>query len=218
MWTVFMVCAVIGGAVLVCQVVLTLVGLGGHDVDFGHADVTDVHLDVSGAADGHALDVHGGTGVEDGHDASGHHGSTWLFGVVSLRTLVAAITFFGLSGMTALSADLSTGTAIFIAIASGLAAMFVVHGVMRMFFKLAEDGTIRVARAVGREGKVYIPIPGSNAGRGKVQLKLQDRLVEYAAVTTGEQSLETGARVLVVAVRGGDTLEVRPLESEPVTT
>ena len=96
--------------------------------------------------------------------------------------------------------------------------MFLVHGVMRLFFKLAEDGTVRVGRAIGREAKVYIPIPGNNAGAGKVQLKLQHRLVEYAAVTQSAQGLKTGARVLVVAIRGGNTLVVRPAEEESVAT
>ncbi|MFO0820310.1 MAG: hypothetical protein U1A77_20355 [Pirellulales bacterium] len=215
MWTVFLICAVVGGSVLLCQVVLSMVGLGGHEVDISHGDVTDIHLDVPGD---HGLDVHGGTGVEEGHDAGGHHGSTWLFGVISLRTMVAACTFFGLTGLTSMSAELPMGTTLFIAISSGLIAMFVVHGVMRMFFKLSEDGTVRLTRAIGREGKVYIPVPAGNSGRGKVQLKVQDRLVEYAAFTRAEKSLGTGARVLVVAIHGGDTLEVRPLESEPVAS
>ncbi|MFO0869619.1 MAG: hypothetical protein U0935_11860 [Pirellulales bacterium] len=207
MWTVFMICAVVGGAVLICQSVLTILGLGGHDVDIGHVDV---HFDGPAGGDVH-LDTHGGTGLEEGHDAGGHHGSTWLFGVISFRTVIAALTFFGLTGLTGMASDWNMSTTVTAALGAGISAMFIVHGIMRMFFKLAEDGTIRVQRAVGREAKVYIPIPAANAGRGKVQLSLQNRLVEYAAVTLADVPLETGARVLVVAVRGGDTLEVRPV-------
>ncbi len=47
----------------------------------GTADVTDVHLDVPGAADGHALEVHGGTGVEEGTTRVDITVSTRLFGV-----------------------------------------------------------------------------------------------------------------------------------------
>ncbi|MFO0906219.1 MAG: NfeD family protein [Pirellulales bacterium] len=224
MWTIFLVCAVIGGTVLVCQFTLTLLGLGGdhggdfssHGGDIGHADVPDGHADVP-HAEVHA-DAHGGTGVEEGHDAGGQHGSTWLFGVISFRTIVAALTFFGLSGMACISADQPLPTTLTIAIGSGLAAMLVVHSVMRLFFKLAEDGTIRVTRAIGREAKVYIPIPAHNEGVGKVQVRVQDRLVEYTAVNTSTHALKTGARVLVVAVRGGNTLVVRPVEEESVAT
>ncbi len=34
--------------------------------------------------------------MADGHDAAHAHGSTWLFGVISFQTVVAALTFFGL--------------------------------------------------------------------------------------------------------------------------
>ena len=44
-----------------------------------------------------------------GH-AAGHshgHGSTWMFGVISFRTVVAALTFFGLAGLAHRSAGLA---------------------------------------------------------------------------------------------------------------
>jgi membrane protein implicated in regulation of membrane protease activity len=113
-----------------------------------------------------------------------------------------------------LSAGLAIGSTLAIAIASGFGAMLLVHAVMRMFFKLTEDGTVRISRAVGLEAKVYIPIPADDTGRGKVQLRLQERLLEYPAVTRGRRALTTGARVRVVAVRGGELLEVRSLDDE----
>src|SRR5262245_10276004 len=97
----FLICAVVGGTVLICQFVLTLVGIGGdHGLDFGH----DVPHDFSGDA-GHdfaAADAQGADSAD--HDAAGHHGSSWLFAVISFRTLVAAAAFFGLTGLAAQSA------------------------------------------------------------------------------------------------------------------
>ena len=47
----FVLCAVIGGTIMVCQFVLTLIGFG-HDVgDMAHDVSVDVHTDVS--ADAH---------------------------------------------------------------------------------------------------------------------------------------------------------------------
>ena len=67
-----------------------------------------------------------------------------------------------------------------------------------------------IRAAVGQEGTVYIPIPAAKANTGKVQLKLQNRLVEYEAVTSSSQKLATGTKVRVVGVTG-KTLEVEPL-------
>jgi membrane protein implicated in regulation of membrane protease activity len=196
----FLICAVVGGTVLVCQFVLTLVGLGGDHADFAHDVPHDYHV-------GDAPDTD-----PAGHDAHGDHGSSWLFGVISFRTLVAAATFFGLVGYAAESAGLGLGPQLFLAVAAGLGAMYGVHWIVRSMGKLAEDGTVRVRAALGQEGTVYVPIPAAKAQAGKVQLKLQNRLVEYEAVTGGGERLATGTKVRVIGVTG-NTLEVEPLRT-----
>ena len=205
----FLACAVVGGTVLICQFVLTLVGVGGgHDADFSH----DVPHDLSGDAghDFHAGDAH--SADPTGHDAHGGHGSSWLFGVLSFRTLIAAATFFGLAGLAAQSANQPLGVQLLVALLSGGAAMYGVHWIVSSMGRLTEDGTVRIRSAVGQEGTVYVPIPGAKAHAGKIQLRLQNRLVEYEAVTSGPQRLATGTKVRVVGI-AGSTLEVEPLHA-----
>ena len=81
--------------------------------------------------------------------------------------------------------------------------------VMRSLHRLRADGTARIDRSVGKNGTVYLPIPGGNAGTGKVTLNVQNRTVEYQAVTP-DQTLPTGAHVVVTAVVGPNTVEVVP--------
>lgn len=205
----FLFFAVVGGTVLVCQFVLTLVGLsGGHDLP------DDLSADTGGGF--HGGDVHdvGSDHAGDaGHDhaAEGHdHGASWLFGVISFRTLIAASTFFGLAGLAAEQGGLNLFTQLAIGTISGLGAMYGVHWIMRLIGRLGEDGTVRIQRAIGQEATVYIPIPGSKKNAGKIQLRLQNRLMEYAAVTDSADRLPTGTHVRVVGV-AGDVLEVMPL-------
>lgn len=208
MTAVFMFCALVGGTIMVCQFVLTLLGLGGHDlVDAGHGGLELDHsagLDVAHdtAADGSA------TGETQGDDSSHQHSSTWLFGVITFRTMVAAITFFGLSGMAAHSAEVSPINQVLIGLACGIGAMYAVHWLMSLMYRLGEDNTVRINRAVGREGMVYLPVPADKAGPGKVQLRLQGRMMECEAITAEPDNLPTGARVVVVGVVGGHVLEV----------
>ncbi len=203
MASIFLFCALIGGTVLVCQFILTLVGLG--DAGFELADDIPDSADTDFADD--VPDVDGSTG----------HGelSTWLFGVISFRTLVAAATFFGLAGMASLKAGLSLPAQLLIAVACGVAAMYGVHWLMLSFFRLGQTGTMKIESAIGKTATVYIPIPEAGGGQGKVQVEIQDRLDEFAAVTSSGTRLNTGAKVVVVAVVGGTTLEVEPL-TEPV--
>ncbi len=184
----FGVCAVLGGTVLLCQFVMTLIGF---DSD---ADVDDLGGDSGGDVDGdHA----------DGY----HHGADWIFSVITFRTIVAALTFFGLAGLAANSAGTSQLATYAIATAAGLAAMYGVHWMMQGLYRLRSEGTVRIDRAVGRTGIVYLKVPGQKSGVGKVTVSLQGRTMEYQAMTAQDE-LPTGDRIVVVDVIGRDTVEV----------
>ena len=116
MWldTVFNLTALIGGTVLIFQFVLMLLGLGGDgDLATDGADVSGgIHhaggIDVGGVDHAGGVDISGAdahVGDPAWHEAAdadlGHPGAHWFYEVLSLRTLSAAVTFFGLAGITA---------------------------------------------------------------------------------------------------------------------
>ncbi len=218
----FAMCAVLGGTVLVWQLVMTFVGLGASDTggdfsgDMGHDMGGDVHAGADWHGDG-GSEVHAGASAEahagsDYHDLSGdaaHADSTAFFQVLSLRTVAAALTFFGLAGLGARSAHLSTPMTLFIAAAAGLGALYGVYWVMRGLLSLKAEGTVRTYRALGQPGTVYLRIPGQKSGAGKIQINVQNRTVELSAVTEGE-ALPTGANVVVVDVIDSNTVVVQP--------
>src|SRR5664279_2403337 len=116
---VFAVCSVVGGTILLCQFLMSLAGLG-HvfgDLDCGHDAGHDGGHDAGHDAD-HPTDDH--------HT----HGSSWLFGVLTFRTIVAALTFFGLAGLAAEASELGAESTLLIALAAGAAALYGVHWLM----------------------------------------------------------------------------------------
>lgn len=194
MATIFTACALFGGTLLICQTIMTLMGLSGD-----HELAGDVHGDPGGGEFSHD----GGSADPVEH----HHGSTWFFGIVTLRTLVAAIAFFGLTGMSALTNQIDPGPSLLIALMSGFAAMYGVHWLMRQLSRMHADGSVRIDRAVGMTGNVYLRVPGARQGTGKIQLNLQNRTVELTA-WTDQAELPTGATVVVTRVIGPDSVEV----------
>ncbi len=207
METLFLICAIGGGTILICQFAMTLLGLGGHDVGMDHGGGLG-HFDAGHDA-GHDSGGSHGAPQGDDHEASPQHSSNWLFGVITFRTVVAAIAFFGLGGMAALSNGVPPAQTLWIALACGAAAMYGVFYLMQTLRRFDSDGTIRIDRAVGLTGTVYLPIPAANAGAGKVHLKLQNRLVEYQAMTSHDR-IPSGATITVVGVLGPDLVEVAP--------
>ncbi len=224
MWYVFMICAVFGGTILVCQTILTMLGLLGDsvDTDLSH-DVgagPDVGGDLAGDAGGEIHgDFHGDVqgdsppnmvaAAHGAHDTYvGHaYGTVWLFKMLSFRTIVAALAFFGIAGLAGLSADLSPLVVLVLAAAAGLVAMYGVYWLMQTLYQLRAEGTVRIERAVGLLGSVYLRIPAERSGEGKVTLNLQNRTMEYAAMTAGSE-LRTGSRVVVTGVIGPGILDV----------
>jgi hypothetical protein len=201
METVYLICFLAGGTLMVCQFLLSLVGIGGHH------DVGDSH-DLGG----HEA-AHGGPGddAHDGHHDSHHEAvSSWFVSLLTFRTLVAALTFFGLAGLAGTQQWGDGPTTRLIAMAAGAGAMVLVAALMRSLSRLRAEGTVRMERAVGKAGTVYLPIPGRKAGTGKIMLNLQNRTVECQAITA-ENELPTGAPVVVVAVISPDTVEVAPV-------
>ena len=199
METVYLVCAAVGGTVLVIQFVLTVIGIGGEDLDFD-ADI-DIPDDVDFSGDSHH-------GVTD-------HGSTWLFSVISFKTVVAALAFFGIAGLAAHSSELPLVSSLLIATVCGLGAMFLVHYMMKAMHRLNQDGSLRINPTVqGKRGTVYVPIPGAKAGEGKIQLKLQNRIVELKAMTSEPERLSTGAKVVISRVLTPTTVEVELIRDD----
>ena len=80
-----------------------------------------------------------------------------------------------------------------LAVAAGIGAMYGVHWLITSIGRLGQDATLRVKSALGHEGTVYVPIDGEKAQAGKIQLNVQNRLVEFEAVTSLPQRLPTGA-------------------------
>jgi hypothetical protein len=137
-----------------------------------------------------------------------HH--SWYVGILTFRSMVAALTFFGLVGLAAsVNWQLEPPQSLALALAGAAAALFGVAYLMQSLHRLKSDGTIRIERAVGVAGTVYVAIPGRKTGAGKVMLRLQNRIVEYQAVTPREP-LASGDKIVVTAVLSPDTLEVVP--------
>ena len=182
--------ALIGCTMLVIQVILQIIGLGGeHDMDSTSPD-TDFD--------------HGGVGDHD--PAHGTEGNIF-FGILSFKTLVAFAGIFGLTGLSLEGAVTSATHRIGIAALAGLVAMIVVAYMMRALYNLGSSGSVVIRNAVGHQAEVYLRIPAKGEGRGKITVEIQGRTVELPAVTDGD-AIGTGAIVKVVEVVSGETLKV----------
>jgi len=194
---VYNVCAIVGGTLFLCQLVMMLLGLGGdHDADAG-AD--------------HDL----GGDHEAGHGGGHEHGQGFgLHSLFTFRAVVVGLTLFGLTGRAAAGSEWSAALGLAVAAGSGAAGLLLMALLLRGLYRLESDDTLKIHQALGEEAVVYLGIPARNSGQGKITVEVQNRLLECRAVTDGE-ALPTGTRVEVVDLLDDETLKVAPLPIAP---
>jgi membrane protein implicated in regulation of membrane protease activity len=187
---VYLVCALVGGTILVLQTVMMLFGIGG-DHDAGG-------------------DIGPDSGDLSGHDV-GHVGDELSFlKWLSLKTIVSSLTFFGLAGIAAGKAGWSPWAGLSVAVAAGTAAVVALAFLMASLAKLQSRGNVDLKNAVGHTARVYLRIPGSRRGTGKITVEVQGRSIEAAASTNGPD-IPTGDQVRVLGLVADDTFDVTPL-------
>jgi hypothetical protein len=174
----YLVCAAFGCTLVLMQFLLTLVGFGGGD-DLDSADTSVV--EHSAAAD--------------------------IFKVISVRTVIAGIAFFGLGGLACLTGGTSKPVSVVVAAVAGFVAVYTVFYLCRSVAQLKSDGSISDKTLVGATGSVYLRIPAVGSGAGKVLVNQQNRTMEYEAVTNGEE-LKAGIPITVVRIVSSTTVEV----------
>lgn len=186
METFFLVCAGVGGTLIVLQFLAGAFGFGSDHGDVGHHDFGADH--------------------DAGHDAP-HGDDNWFLGLLTFRAICAAITFFGLGGLVAGYYELPQTAQLATAFLAGFAALYLVATLMKALYRLRADGTIRIKNAIGRTGTVYLRVPSNKSGPGKVTVSLQNRTVEFEAYTAADE-LPTGTPIRVVAILGPNCVEV----------
>ena len=179
-------CALVGSAVFVIQMILTLIGLDGHDVDTSF-DVGDF-----GDANGDTMDTGGGLSL------------------FSIRSLVNFIVGFGWSGVSFHKLIGNNILLVLVSVAVGCAFVWLFFYIRKQTRKLESNGAFDIRNCEGKTANVYLRIPANGKGKGKVQISVNGSFHEIDALTDGD-SIATGQKVRITEVIDGETLRVEPM-------
>ena len=189
--------------ILLIQTILLFIGIGG-EAEGADADIDggDLDVEVSGdTADG----VFGENMPEEAPDIEGFEGLR----IFTIRGIVAFFVVFGWVGIVMESAGAPLYLGLPIAFVCGVAMMLALAFIFRALMKLKSNGNIDNRNAVGCSGKVYLTIPSSRGGEGKVTIMLQGVYVERDAVTDDDEPIKTGSEIVVVGTSGQTALVVK---------
>lgn len=196
---IFWFCAIVGGVIVVVQFLMSILGVGIDDGDGAGA------LDSDGASTLDMMEAGDGTSVEPHADPNG-----WSFlRAFSVSSVTAGMAFFGLAGLACRSYGLSVHVQLGVSGFCGFIALYSVYYMMRSLSSFNKNGAVRVGAALNAEGSVYLTIPKKREGKGKISIVVQERTMEYEAVSDSEEPLKSGTPIVVVDILSPSLMLVR---------
>ena len=173
--------------IFIIQTILTFIGADA-DADFS----ADVDVSV------------------DGSDLSNIEGGSNLY---TFRNFVNFLLGFGWTSVLLHDQIASRFLLYLLATGVGIALVLAVMWLFKWLSGMQQSGNIDLQKcAAGCSGSVYLTIPASRSGEGKVQITINGAVREYNAVTDGD-AIKTGTPIKVTEVIDGNTLLVEELNS-----
>ncbi|MCL2549244.1 MAG: hypothetical protein FWE76_08780, partial [Symbiobacteriaceae bacterium] len=182
--------------------------------DFAEIDSIELDLpeaDMIELPAGEALDIDSETlphGITTSDSMPANDPGLRLF---TMRSLVAFFALAGWSGLIALQNRWGLPMVFAAAFVAGAIGSYTVAKIMQLALRLQDKGNINLENAISMQAEVYIRIPASTQGVGKVTLVIQERFLETDAVTRHTADLHPGESVRVVGLQDENTLIVRPI-------
>lgn len=189
--------------VLLIQTISMFLGLDDGidgEVEIDSPDGFDGEMDVD--IDGDGIDDAIDTNVEDIDGIDSLH-------IFTMRGIIAFFVIFGWVGVVMQSSGINLPLTLIVSTVCGFAMMLLIAYLFKSVMKLKSNGATDNRNALGSAGKVYLTIPPSRSGEGKVNIMLQGAYVERNAVTDETEAIPTGCEIIVIGTSGQTSLVVK---------
>ena len=131
--------------------------------------------------------------------------------VLSLKSMVGFLVSASWVGIVTINNSLPVWITLLSSIAAGVIMTIIIVSLMTFFARMQYSGTLNIADTVGAEGEVYLSIPPSKSGKGKVQIKVQSAIREFDAVTEADTTLKQYDKIVVKSVGKNNVLLVEKI-------
>lgn len=132
------------------------------------------------------------------------------FQLFSLRNLVNFLLGFGWGGISFYGLFDQKSIVVVLSLLSGIALIVIFFYVMKQMNRLNENNTMKTTDSVGKTAEVYLTIPASGGGLGKVLISIHGSMHELSALTRGE-AIPSGSLVKVIALESDEILIVEKI-------
>ena len=133
------------------------------------------------------------------------------FQLFSLRNLINFLLGFSWAGI-AFYKIIGNKTILFlVAILTGVAFVGIFFVIIRQLMKLTEDDSFRLQEALDKTAEVYLTIPKSRTGKGKILISVKDSVHELEAMTDASEPIPSHTTIKVVKIENNNVLIVEKI-------
>ena len=141
-------------------------------------------------------------------DLSGGEAPFQLF---SLRNLTNFLLGYGWGGIAFYNLIASKIWLITVAVIIGILFVAIFFMIVRVFLRLAEDNSFKMEKALHKTAEVYMTIPASRTGKGRILISVGGSLRELDAMTDANEAIHSQATVKIVKIENNNILIVEKI-------
>ena len=131
--------------------------------------------------------------------------------VLSLKSIIGFLVAASWIGIVTIHNGLPIWITILSSLAAGVIMTTIIVILLTFFANMQYSGTLSTADTIGATGEVYLSIPPTKSGKGKVQINVQNAIRTYDAVTLTDEELHQHDKIMVTAVDKEDVLIVEKI-------
>ncbi len=132
------------------------------------------------------------------------------FQLFSFRNLVNFLLGFSWSGISLYGSIQSKLLLIIVAVIIGCMFVLLFFVIIKQLMRLSEDDSFTMTKTLNKTAEVYLTIPASKSGKGKILVSVGGSVHELDAMTDGEL-LPSGATIKIVRIENENILIVEKL-------
>lgn len=132
------------------------------------------------------------------------------FELFSMRNLINFLLGFSWTGISFYDTISNAPILIGLSFSIGVLFVYVFFIIMRFVQKLAQDNSFKLEHTLNKSAEVYLTIPESKSGKGKIMISVNGTYHELDAMTE-QGTIPTGSAVTVIRIENNQTLIVETL-------
>ncbi|SHL61658.1 NfeD family protein [Flavobacterium xanthum] len=122
------------------------------------------------------------------------------FEIFTLRNLINFLLGFSWTGISFYNSIQNKTILIIISVLVGLFFVAIFFFVIKQILKLSENNSFKIEYALHKTAQVYLTIPESKSGKGKILISINGTFHELDAMTFSPEKIPSNSSVKVVAI------------------